>query len=115
MSKIYISPSNQNNNSYSYQMKMGDGAIIKGDIDSAEKYYLQALSLSANDIRVRLDLADIYMEKSENEKALVYLLQVVQNKITSENQGRIIAAYKKLIEIYEADNNLEAILDLKKR
>jgi len=102
-----------NNNSYSYQMKMGDGAFIKGDIESAEKYYLQALALEENDIRVRLDLADIYIEQSEYEKAITYLQEIIQNEITSENEGKIVSAYKKLINIYEIENNIEAIVSLK--
>lgn len=103
-----------NNNSYSYQMKMGDGAMIKGDVESAEKYYLQALSLAEADIRVRLDLADLYIKKEEPDKAIVYLEEIIQNEITSENEGKIVSAYKKLIEIYEAKEDIKAIVALKK-
>lgn len=103
-----------NNNSYSYQMKMGAGAKIKGDIDNAEKYYLQALSLAENDIRVRLDLADLYIQAEETDKAITYLNEIIRNEITSENESKIISAYKKLIQIYEAENNIDAILNLKK-
>ena len=102
-----------NNNSYSYQMKMGDGAIIKGDVESAEKYYLQALSLAENDIRVRLDLADIYLNRAEYDTAITYLEEILENEITSENEGKIVTAYKKLISIYENQNNIEAIVLLK--
>ena len=65
-----------NNNSYEYQMKQADSAMFKGDMDSAEKYYLKALALDANSIEVRLELADLYLKKEDTAQAEKYLNQL---------------------------------------
>lgn len=104
---IKISVDNKNNNSYEYQMKQADEAMFKGKYDSAELYYLKALELSPNDVRARLKIADIYLAKDEKENAIVVLEDAIA--IDKENYD----AFKKLYDIYEADSDIDGILDLK--
>ena len=97
----------QNDHSYEYQMKAGDEAFFKDKFDVAESYYLQALSLSPNDIKVRLKLADVYFEKGTVEDGILLLNEVIALDATNFD------AYKKLFELYESQGNTDAILSLK--
>ena len=97
----------QNNNSYDYQMKQADEAMFKEKYDIAEPYYLQALALSPQDVRVRLKLADLYIANGNPNEAVSYLKAVLS--IDAENYD----AYKKLFQLYEDSGNVDAILDLK--
>lgn len=100
---------NQSNaSSYSYQMKQADSAMFKGNIDSAEEHYLKALSISPEDIRVRLELADLYIEKGETKNAIQYLDEVLKKDSTN------LDAYKMYYRIYSKDNDIEAIQKLLK-
>lgn len=99
----------KNDNSYEYQMKLGDEALFKENYDKAEDYYLQAISISPNDIKVRLKLAEVYLGKEQKEQAINYLEEVITLD-TSENYN----AYKKLFDIYQKDGNTDAIIRLKK-
>lgn len=98
----------KNAHSYEYQMKAGDKAFFKENMDIAEAYYSTALTLSPNDIRARLKLADVYITKGENNEAIILLNEVIALD-TTENYD----AYKKLFNIYKADGNIKAILNLK--
>ena len=104
---VKLSIDNKNNNSYEYQMKQADEAMFKGRYDAAESYYTKALKISPNDIRARLKLADIYLANEQKERAITILNEAL--KIDKENYD----VYKKLYEIYRADGNIDAILQLK--
>lgn len=103
--KLYID--NKNANSYDYQMKQADEAMFRENYDVAEDFYLQALTLSPQDTKVRLKLADLYMATDDQNQAVKLLQEVLQ--FDTENYD----AYYKLFQIYEADNNVDAILELK--
>lgn len=98
----------KNNNSYEYQIKLADEAMFKDKLDTAEKYYRRALEISQDDVKARLKLADLYLEKDAQNEAVLMLNEVLD--LDSEN----LDAYKKLYEIYEADGNIDAIINLKK-
>lgn len=95
-----------NASSYSYQMKEADSAMFKGKIAVAEEHYLNALSISPEDIDVRLSLADLYVKKGDNKTALKYLDEVIQRDESS------IDAYKIYYRIYTKDNDIDAIQEL---
>lgn len=98
---------NNKSNSYDYQMKQADSAMFKGDMDSAEKYYLKALDLEPEDTAVRLELADLYIKKGNTEEAITLLEKaIVIDPLCTD-------AYEMLIDIYEEDDNLNAIIELK--
>lgn len=103
---VVSSVKNMNNSSYDYQMKQADSAMFKGDIDQAEDYYLKALELSPNDIKVKLELADLYVVKEDYKKAIEYLDQVI--KKDSSN----LDAYKLYYQIYSKEDNADAIMEL---
>ncbi len=105
---LKVSIDNKNNTSYDYQMKQADEAMFKGKYEIAEEYYTKALSLSPNDVRARLKLADIYLMNEQNEMAIKMLNEILA--IDTENYD----AFEKLFQIYEADGNIDAILQLKK-
>ena len=103
--KLFVD--NKNANSYEYQMKQADEAMFKEKYDLAEGFYLQALALSPEDTKVRLKLADLYIATEDQTEAVKLLQEVL--KFDSENYD----AYYKLFQIYEANDNIDAILDLK--
>ncbi len=96
----------KNNNSYDYQMKQADSAMFKGDVDAAEEYYLKALSIEPEDIEVRLELADLYIDKNEQDKAISLLEEVLDKD--SEN----LDAYKMFFIIYSKNGDVDAIYTL---
>lgn len=97
-----------NNSSYDYQMKQADAAMFKGDIENAEKYYLKALSLSSEDIKVRLELAELYIEKGDTDNALKYL-----NEVLAKDSSNL-DMYKLFYKVYTSTGDDEAILELTK-
>lgn len=105
VAKIMID--NNNNNSYDYQMKQADSAMFRGEIDKAEEYYLKALQLSRDDVDVRLELADLYLQKEDTESAIKYLKEV----LTYESQN--FTAYKLLFDLYTEAGDTAAIMELK--
>lgn len=102
-----VSIDNKNSNSFEYQMKQADSAMFKGNIDEAEKYYLNALELSKENVNVRLELADLYLKKKDTKQAEKYLLEVIAKDSLNYE------AYRMLFDIYSDANDTEAILDLK--
>lgn len=98
----------KNNNSFSYQMKKADGAMFKGKIEEAENHYLKALELEPDNVNVRLELADLYIEKENNDRAEKYLKEVIKKE--KDNYD----AYRMLYAIYSEDGDKKAILELKK-
>jgi len=105
--KVYID--HKNSNSYEYQMKAGDEAFFKEKFDVAESYYKKALTLSPNDIKVRLKLADVFLAQ-EKQADSILLLEEILSLDANENYD----AYKRLFDIYKAEGNIDAILALKK-
>lgn len=105
VAKVVIN--NNKNNSYEYQMKQGDAAMFKGDIDIAEEHYLKALFLEPNDVEVRLELADLYLKEKDTKTAIKYLKEVIE----LEDQHYI--AFKTLYQIYSDNDDTAAILELK--
>jgi tetratricopeptide (TPR) repeat protein len=96
----------KNENSFAYQMKQADAAMLKGDMEIAERYYLNALELDVDNIEVRLKLAELYMMKKDTASAEKYLKEVLKKE---ENYS----AYKILRDIYAENDDMEAILALK--
>lgn len=100
---------NKNNNSYEYQMKQADSAMFKGDIETAEEYYLRALALSDGNVEVRLELADLYLQKEDTNQAIKYLKDVLV--YDSQNY----TAYKMLYQFYSEAGDTAAIIELKNK
>mgnify|MGYP003429459501 FL=1 len=101
---------NKNNNSYEYQMKLGDEALFKEKYEVAEGYYKHALTLSPNDLKARLKLADVYVFLDNQQEAISLL-----NEVISIDSNENYDAYKKLFDIYEEEGNIAAILDLRNK
>ena len=97
---------NMNNSSYDHQMKQASSAMFKGDLEKAESYYNKALELSPNDIKVRLELANLYVKKDDTNKALK-LLDEIRKKDASN-----IDAYKLYYKIYSKTDDTDAIMEL---
>ena len=98
---------NNNASSYEYQMKQADAAMFKGDIETAEEYYLKALALSPSDVAVRLELAELYLDKEDTATAEKYLKEIIEKDTTNYD------AYKMLYNIYKAAGDTDAVLALK--
>ena len=96
-----------NQNSYDYQMKQADGAMFKQNYEEAEEFYLKALELEPEDVRVRLDLAKLYIKRENPKEAIKYLTDILE--IDPLNYD----AYKTLYQVLVDLNDVDAILELK--
>lgn len=105
IAKIFIDKNKSN--SYEHQMKQGDSAMFSGNIEEAEKYYLKALELKSDDINVRLELADLYLEKEDTTKAEKLLKEVIEKDAVNYD------AYRMLYDIYTEAGDTEAVLKLR--
>ena len=105
VAKIFIDKNNSS--SYAHQMKQGDSAMFSGNIEEAEKYYLKALELKPEDINVRLELADLYLEKEDIKKAEKLLKEVIEKDSVNYD------AYRMLYDIYTETGDTDAVLKLK--
>ncbi len=105
VAKVFIDKNNSS--SYEHQMKKGDSAMFSGNIEEAEKYYLKALELKPDDINVRLELADLYSEKEDTQKAEELLKEVIEKDAVNYD------AYRMLYAIYSEAGDTDAILNLK--
>ena len=105
VAKVVIN--NSNSNSFEYQMKQADSAMFKGNIKEAERLYLKALELAPDNVEVRLELAELYLDKEDEIKAEKYLKEVIQKDNLNYD------AYHMLYKIYAEAGNTDAILELK--
>lgn len=93
-------------NSFDYQMEQARLCVEDKDYRAAENYAAHALELEEESLEAKLLLADIYLLRGEELKAVEALEQVCEKH--PDNQ----AAYQKLIDIYAGQKNYQAILKL---
>lgn len=103
---VKISLDQEHAGSYEYQIGQAEQAYRNGDTEKAVSYYENALSIVPDDIDVRLILGEIFMEQKDYDSALV-LYQEILN-LDSGN----LEAYRNLITIYEAKDDIDAIVAL---
>lgn len=89
--------------SYSFQMSRAAECAVKQDYPQAIYYANRALELDNEDIAVRLLLADYYEKSDEKDRAKVVLREVISMDASNEE------AYRKLIHLYETEQDYEAI------
>ncbi len=95
--------------SYSSQFRRGVEYENAGDMAKAASAYERAISAAGNKndrIEGRLALANLYLDQHSDNNAAFYFEQVVD--IDKGNKEAI----QKLLNIYESNNNMQAILDL---
>lgn len=102
--KLYID--DKNANSYDYQMQMAEKELTDRNYEKALNYYKTALAILPGDIRVRLEMAKVYMDKQEYDSALVLCVEIIQLDKSNEE------AYKNLIKIYEEKEDYDSITSL---
>lgn len=95
-----------NLNSFEHQMKQADAAMFEEDYTTAEKYYKKAISIEPENIKVRLKLAQLYVETKNNSEAIALLEEVL------ERDAQNIDAYKLFYNIYSKENDVEAMYAL---
>lgn len=98
----------KHDSSYEYQMKQGAAAVHKNDYASAEQFYQKALSLRPEDVKVHLELAELYLEMDNRKEAMSLLKETVQLDPSSKE------AYQMLIDIYEEADAIDAIVALRR-
>lgn len=103
---IIVGINKSHENSFDYHVQKAEEAFGKGDYKEAISYYEKALEIDAKNIEVRYELAYIYKEIKEYSAAVVVYKEIIAIDDSQKD------AYKYLIEIFEADNNYEAIQTL---
>ncbi len=94
------------NNSYDYQMGQAEKHYNRRDYENAQAYLLRAVELSDGDMEADLLLGKVYQLQGMTEKAIETLQKVIQfDKKCQE-------AYEQLIQIYEAEEDYDAIYKL---
>ena len=97
---------NNNAKSFSYQIKMAESAIKKSDYETAISYYKKAIQLESGNVSARLDLAGVYLEQNEDEKAIQLLHETIKIDKSAYD------AYKILLAYYEKEKDVDSILDM---
>ena len=103
---VNITLSKERSGSFVYQVQCGKDAYKEGDLEKAISYYEAALELDEEDIDVRLDLVDLYIEAGDYNAGIVLCSEIL--KLDAGNEG----AYKKLIKIYALQDDYDAIEEL---
>lgn len=96
------------NNSYDYQVKQAEKALLDGNLEQAAVYYERAVELDPGSIDVRLALADICVKQADYDSAETLYKAV----IADDRKNR--TAIKSLISLYEKEENTDAIMALSK-
>lgn len=94
------------NNSFDYQMKQADAAMFEQDYTKAEKYYKKAVSIEPENIKVRLKLAQLYVETGDSTDAIALLKEVISR------DAQNLEAYRLFYNIYAKNNDTEAMYTL---
>lgn len=97
-----------NAGSVNYQVNQAESALKAGNYKLAEEYYLKAVKLDPSDIDIRFAIADMYKQAKNTEKMLDAYYDVLE--LDSQNY----VAYKALYQYYNSQNDVEAILELRK-
>lgn len=92
--------------SYDYQYGKAEEFLEEGDYNSAVAYFLRALSLRAADPAASKQLAFIYLEQEEEEKAVLLLKEL------ADAGGADEEALRMLIGIYDGNREYDKILEL---
>lgn len=96
----------KNANSYDYQVEMAQQEAIDKNYENALQYYKTALALKPDDMKVRLAMADIYMQQKSYDAAMVLLIEIIDMDELN------LEAYKNLIQIYDEKEDYDSIAEL---
>lgn len=96
----------RNANSFDYQVEQAEKASKNGEWDEAVEYYKNAIEIDSKNVSVRVDLAKLYFDGDDDDNAVKLLLETINQDKTAYD------AYKTLINYYEDQNDIGAILEL---
>ncbi len=114
------------NNSYDYQMGQAEKHYSSREYEEAEQFLLRAIELSDGQLEGPLLLAEVYRLQGKAEKAIKTLQDMIE--ASSRGQGAAVPgdsgsvssrkdyeeAYRKLIQVYEEEEDYAAIYELYK-
>lgn len=95
-------------NSYEYQKQKAIGYAQKQEYEQAINCIAKAIELESEDAEAKLLLADYYLASGSTESAKIVLRELIFANQSNQE------AYKKLLTIYENEENYEAIQELLK-
>lgn len=93
-------------NSYDYQMERAQNYLEDRNYREAENRVKRALELNEDSVEAKIFLADIYVLRGEEDKAVKILEEVCKEQRNNKN------AYQKLIELYAAQKDYQALQTL---
>ena len=96
-------------NSFEYQMEQAKICLEDKNYRDAENFAVRALELDNSSLEAKLFLADVYVLRGEESKA-IKLLDEVCSKYKDHQE-----AYQKLIDLYAEKKDYESILELSKK
>lgn len=92
--------------SYDYQFSLGKKYQDLEDLNQAVYYYNRAWELSPEDINAPYEIADIYVREGQEDEAVSVIQKII------EVHGYDETSCKKLIEIYDSQENYQKIREL---
>ena len=96
--------------SYDYQIQRAVSCMSKEQYTEAITYYLRALELEKTDVEVVFLLAEAYLQKGNKIEYEYLLREIIRN--SSSSQEQLDRAYGKLIAIYKAREEYDAINEI---
>lgn len=93
-----------------YQTRRARQTAEQGKYDRAVRYYTRAMELDSFNIDLKLELAEVYFLKNDKVNYEYWLREIVADPNTNGEQ--LESAYGKLIAIYRAREEYQAISDM---
>lgn len=90
-------------------VEKGNNEIIKGNIEKAKSYYIDAISKNPLNMNAYIKLAECYMSLKDNQSALKTLLKIKHQD--PENIPLLLLLYR----IYYATNEFNSLIDTAKK
>ena len=96
--------------SLDYQIRSARAATEKGHYDKAIHCYERAMELDQFDVDLKFEIAQVYFLKNDKGNYEYWLRRIVEDPATGQEQ--LESAYGKLIAIYRARGDYQAINDM---
>lgn len=92
------------------QMEKARQATAKGKYEKAIQHYTRAMELDRFNVELKFELAEVYFLKNDKTEYEYWLLNIVEDPSTDAEQ--LESAYGKLIAVYRARGEYQAINDM---
>lgn len=104
---VFFQIEKKHENSFDFQIRKAEEAMVSKDYEGAISYYEKALSIDESDIDIHFILAELYQEEGYTEAAILHYKQIIQSDVDN------VQAIQSLIDIYEENHQIDEIMKLR--